>query len=97
MATGMEMLITTLIKSLKLEPEVDKIRQAVDGGLIDKFNNALDKVNSFDERLGRIEQALGIEHGRVPAGSGSDDVEREPRLNRDATPQLAIGSNRGRS
>lgn len=93
MATGPEMLIQTLVRALKLEPEVDKIRQTIDGGIIDKFNDALEKVSKFDERLERIERALGISApGEVKSGSGPVLLRGEARFDFDNPSQLANGT-----
>lgn len=95
MATGPEMLISTLVKLFKLEPEVEKIRsmikQVASDDLIGQIKQGLEKVESFDRRLARIEQKLGIE-----PGPGASDVECEPRLNRHDPPQLANGADSGR-
>jgi hypothetical protein len=95
MATGPEMLINTLVKAFKLEPEVDKIkaaiRQASDENLIGQAREALEKVGSFDARLARIEQALGIRCEIVP-NSGSDAFERTAGLLPVHSPQLKNGT-----
>ena len=90
MATGIEMLVTTLVKALKLEPEVEKIRatikQASDEDLLSQAKDAIAKVNSFDERLARIEQLL-------EPGSSSAIGNSGIGLHSSNTAQLATGTN----
>jgi hypothetical protein len=95
MATGPEMLIATLVKVLKLDTEVEKVRstinQALAEDLIGQVRQALEKVSSFDERLARIEQAVGI-NGSVTAGSSNEHVGSEIGFVRHASLQLANGT-----
>lgn len=60
MATGTEMLIQTLVKALKLEPQIEQVRAALENGLLERFKSLLDKAEAVDDRLARIEAALGI-------------------------------------
>lgn len=83
MATGLEMLITTLIKAAKLEPEIDKIRVILnDGQFLNEIKETVELVRTFDERLARIERKLGIE-----PDTDSDYQRREARLYSIPSPQ----------
>lgn len=72
MATGLEMLISTLIKAAKIEPEIEKLKAALNGDFLERIKTAVQKVEKFDARLERIERALGIEPDTFEPGSSPD-------------------------
>ena len=62
--TGAENLLNMLIKLFKLESEVETLRatlkQAAEEDLLGQAKQTLELVGEFNERLARIERALGI-------------------------------------
>jgi hypothetical protein len=94
MTTGPEMLVNTLVKLFHLEPEIEKlkttIKQAAEEDILGQIKAAVEKVDKFDERLARIEWALGVE----PAQPGPGAVHRLTRYepDRDVEIQLSNGT-----
>jgi len=92
MATGPEMLLQTLVKALKLEPQVDKLREALDSDVIEQFKQALVTVQTIDSRLARIEKALGIDSAGLEPGSSDDPFDGDFRPVNLASLQLRNGT-----
>lgn len=97
--SSIDVLVTTLVKAFKLEPEVEKAKdlfhKVVADDLPGQVKEAIELVRGFDERLSRIE--MYISGGNYPAQSDTDpaNFDRENgvrRLLTDDTPQLRNGT-----
>lgn len=73
MATGIEMLITTLVKSLKLENELAAVRQLVASGQLDKIVRFADQLDELNENI----KALRDDMRELKAGSGATSGGRD--------------------
>lgn len=79
--TGVEMLLNSVIKLLKLEPQVEQVKsKLVASGAIDKLSKFVDELDEFIARQKRMEakidaiyETLGIEPCSGPAACGRDD------------------------
>lgn len=73
MATGIEMLITTLVKSLKLDNELAAVRQLVASGQLDKIIRFADQLENLNNNI----EALRDDMRELKAGAGSVDCRRD--------------------
>lgn len=92
--SSIDVLVTTLVKAFKLEPEVEKAKdlfhKVVADDLPGQVKEAIELVRGFDERLSRIERHFGIEADTDPGNFDRENGVR--RLLTDDTPQLRNGT-----
>lgn len=83
MATGIEMLITTLVKSLKLDNELAAVRQLVASGQLDKIVRFADQLDELNENIKALrDDVRELKAGRddmreLKSGSGATDCGRD--------------------
>ena len=89
--TGAEQLLNMLIKLFRLEAEVETLRatltQAAKEDILGQVKQTLELVGTFDERLARIERALGIK-----PDTGSIVFFGKPEPNSDFAAQRGNGT-----
>lgn len=74
MATGIEMLITTLVKSLKLENELAAVRQLVASGQLDKIVRFADQLDELNENIKALRDDMReLKAGSRATSGGCDD------------------------